>query len=246
MMIPNMDVLSLSELRYLAERENLDDAHLLDREELIEALQEVFEELAEEQTDKTNGNSPSSKQRYVHSLIEYDTNGESFALPGVKKLEDVYCETSIHLLFKDPYWAHAYWSVCKSDYHKLKQSVGEFELFLRVVIHESIDPPQPADSYDIDVDNNDISWNINLPLLGRSYSISLYYRDENENTGVLCQSNSITTPTSYFLEHPESLIDDPKLFDLVFSSLVSKGGVMTDTPLLREIVKKLDQPKEVS
>ena len=66
------------------------------------------------------------------------------------------------------------------------------------------------------------------------------YQDLQDGTGLLCQSDTIATPKSYWLEHAETLAQDDGKFSLLFSPLVSKGGVMVDNPLLNEVVERMD------
>lgn len=240
MITPNIDALSLGELQYIARKQGLDDAEVLDREELLEALQELYEEQENSLHGEGISYAPSAQQRFMNTLVEHESDASLGLLPGVQRLPETYCETRIHLLFKDPYWAHAYWSVCPADLQRLEQSSEDFSLFLRVAVHESADRLRPADSVDIQVMTTDISWNINLPERGRTYSVSLHYRDGNGNGGMLCQSDTVRTPKSYWIEHSRTLGEDEKTFTLLFSSLVSKGGVMVEDPLLREVIEHLD------
>ena len=240
MITPNIDALSLSELKYIAHKHGVDDAHTLNRDELIDALDEIYEELEEEILNGDSAQSPSSQQRFMNSLVEFNIEDLNL-LPGVQPVAETYCETHIHLIFKDPYWAHAYWNLCKSDLENLEQTVGLFTFFITVHIHECTKSKQSADSFEIDVDKSDISWNINLPLQGRTYSVTLSWRDEAGNSGPLCHSNSISTPKSYWLEHAKTLGYDKREFALLFSSLVTKGGAMIESPVLKELVESIDK-----
>lgn len=240
MITPNIEALSLSELRYIAYKQGLDDAEVLDRDTLLEALQELYEEMENHLGGEGVSYSPSAQQRFMNTLVEHCSHDSDLFLPGVQRLPDSYSETRIHLLTKDPYWAHAYWSVCAADVHKLEQASVDYVLFLRVMMHATADRKHEADSFDVDVGKSDNSWNVNLPERGRTYSVSLHYRDSNGSTGLLCQSDTVTTPASYWLEHVERLRDDDKTFALLFSSLVTKGGVMVENPMLRELIERLD------
>lgn len=240
MITPNIDALSLSELRYIAHKQGLDDADVLDREELLEALQDLYEEMENNLAGEGISYAPSSQQRFMNTLVEHDSEVSARLLPGVQRLPDNYSETRIHLLFKDPYWAHAFWSVCIADQQKLEQITSGYDLFIRVTMHATSDRRYEEDSFDIDVGKTDLSWNINLPERGRTYSVSLQYRDGNGNAGMLCQSDTVTTPRSYWLEHTDELRADDRRFNLMFSALVTKGGVMVENPMLRDIVERLD------
>ena len=240
MITPNIDALSLSELRYIAHKQGLDDAQVLDRDELLEALQELYEEMENHLAGEGISYSPSAQQRFMNTLVEHEPQHPSGLLPGVQRLPETYAETRIHLLSKDPYWAHAYWSVCASDTQKLEHASSDYALFLRVVMHPTSDRKHEGDSFDVDVGNGDTSWNVNLPERGRTYSVSLHYRDGKGGTGMLCQSDTVTTPKCHWLDHMDELRSDERTFKLLFSYLVTKGGVMVENPMLREIVEHLD------
>jgi hypothetical protein len=241
MITPNIEALSLGELRYIARKQGIEDAEGMDRDDLLEALQELYDENENSLAGEGITYSPSTQQRFMNTLVEHAANSETGALPGVEPLPDTYAETRIHLLLKNPYWAHAFWSVCPQDIHKLDQSCDTFDFFLRVTIHATADHRLEEESFDIGISKNDSSWNINLPERGRSYSVSLYYRGSDENTGLLCQSNSVSTPKSYVFDHAKKIAQDDRYFELLFSSLVSKGGVMVENPLLREVMEHIDE-----
>jgi hypothetical protein len=241
MITPNIEALSLGELRYIARKQGVEDAEVMDREDLLESLQELYEELESGLSGEGISYSPSTQQRFMNSLVEHLDKQSMGMLPGVEQLPESYTETRIHLLLKNPYWAHAYWSVCPQDLLKLEQACDSFEFFLRVTMHGTSDQKLVEESYDIEIGKGDGCWNINLPERGRVYSVSLHYRDMKEGTGQLCQSDTVATPKSWYLDHVEQLGGDERNFNLFFSALVTKGGVMVENPLLNEIVERLDQ-----
>ena len=241
MITPNIEALSLGELRYVARKQGIEDAEVMDREDLLEALEEVYEESENGLTGEGIPYSPSTQRRFMNTLVEHAVDITTGALPGVEALPETYAETRIHLLLKNPYWAHAFWSVCPQDLLKLDQSCDSFEFFLRVTMHESPDQRQEEESYDISIGKGDTSWNINLPERGRIYSVALFFRESGEGTGMLCQSASVSTPKSHLLDHAEEVVQDDDYFTLTFSSLVSKGGVMVENPLLQEVIKRMDE-----
>lgn len=240
MITPNIEALTLGELRYIARKQGVDDAEVMDREDLLEALQELYDELESGFQGEGISYAPSTQQRFMNSLVDHSDNDSMDALPGVELLPDSYSETRIHLLLKNPYWAHAYWSVCPQDMVKLEHTCETFEFFLRVTIKETADQRFQEESYDIEINKSDTCWNINLPERGREYRVSLHYHDLQDGTGMLCQSDSIETPKSYWLDNAEQLSMDDKQFSILFSSLVTKGGVMVENPLLNEVIERMD------
>ena len=240
MITPNIEALSLGELRYIAHKQGIEEADLMDRDDLLEALEEMYEESENSLSGEGIPYSPSSQKRFMNTLVEHAVDITTGALPGVQPLPECYSETRIHLLLKNPYWAHAFWSICPQDLHKLDQAYDSFSFFLRVTMHETPDQRFAEESYDIEIQISDTSWNINLPERGRVYSVSLYYRDFEDGIGLLCQSDIVSTPRSYWLDHASALERNDQHFSLLFSSLVSKGGVMVENPLLREVVERMD------
>jgi len=234
MIAANIEALSLAELQYLAQKEGVDDADILDRDELIEALNELYEDLEV----------PSSfylaQHKFINTFVEYLGDDELALLPGVQDLPEYYSETKIHLLFKDPYWAHAYWNISPADHQKLEQSFEQYSIYLKVKIHQSKDGKEEEESFEIEIDKNDNSWNVNLPLRGRTYSVSLHYKDEIGGTsGLLCRSESVVTPKCYWADNVDQLQDE-KTFTLLFSSVVTKRGTLVECPMLKEVVETLD------
>ncbi|MFA7371822.1 MAG: DUF4912 domain-containing protein [Sphaerochaetaceae bacterium] len=240
MITVNIDALSIAELRYIATKRGIEDVELMDREDLLETLKELYEE----QMNNISGDgvefSPSTQPRFMNTLVEHEFLDYVGPLPGVEKLPDFYPETRIYLVLKDPYWAHAYWSICLTDIQKLENNGEPIEFFLRVSLLKEAQQLVEIDSFDIDVTRDDRSWNINLPERGRSYMVSLFYRDGKGNSGLLSQSEKVYTPRCYWMANVDILKKDKTQFDLLASSLVTKGGVMVENPLLKEVVQSLD------
>jgi len=239
MIIPNIEALSLTELRYIAIKHKIDGADQMDQTQLRESLYEYYEEFGEPSQNESAQYSPSSQMRFVNSLIDESDDLKIGDLPGVLDLPEIYCETSIHLLVKNPFWAHAYWSVCTADMAKLTANGKSVNFFLRVTMCEN-GGTEELDSFDIGVGGNDVSWNVNLPISGKSYYISLHYQDSDGESGILCTSNYITTNAGYYFRNPHVLKQDEKTFDLLFSALITKGGVLVDSSPIHEIVDNLD------
>ncbi|HHU89365.1 MAG: DUF4912 domain-containing protein [Sphaerochaetaceae bacterium] len=240
MITVNIDALSISELRYIAKKEGIDDVKLMDREDLVETLKELYEERMSTFGGEGASYSPSTQPRFMNTIVEHELLNSVGPLPGVEPLPDFYPETRIYLLLKDPYWAHAYWSICPTDLQRLEHKEVPFEFFLRVSILKENSQLVEVDSFDIDVSREDTSWNINLPERGCSYLVSLFYRDEKGNNGLLSQSEKVFTPRCYWMDHLDKLQKDRACFTLLTSSLVTKGGVMVENPLLKEVADKLD------
>ncbi len=240
MIKPNFEALSIIELQYIARRQGIDDSGSMDRDDILEALQEIYEENDNAISLDGSPYAPSSQRRFMNTLVEHNSEEWIGDLPGVEKLPEGYSETSIHLMIKDPYWAHAYWSVCTSELQKLEQSDDPYQFFIRVTMHESTLGAQDGDRYDITVNKTDTNWNVNLPIQGRSYAVSLHYMNASGKEERLCSSSIISSPKCYWLDHPDELNKNESRFNLLFSSLTTRAGILVDNPQVHEVVARME------
>lgn len=240
MTTPNIEALSLAELRYIADKQGVRGTGVLSREELVEILEELYEDGDARRDAEGMCVNSSMQQRFMNTLVEYSMQKLPAQLPGVQQLPASYAQTAIHLILKDPYWAHAYWSVAPNDIEFLEQEQKSYNFFLRVILYPTNPSSADGDSFDIKIGKQDVSWNVQLPILGRTYAVSLHYQGATGIHGMLCQSSPVTTFSPYWLNQPDLLQRDCQLFYLLFSSMVSKGGQIVDNPLVREILDVLD------
>ena len=240
MILINIDSLSTTELQYIAQQEGLATWQSLDREELIDALEEAFEDQDDEIPAVLKGKI--NRNRYCNSLTDYrGTMQHINGLPGVEELPESYFDTSIHLLLRDPQWAYAYWSLSPSALHTVFGEEGELNgsLFLRV--QETKLDSKETKTFDISIKGEDSQWNINLPNMGSSYLVDLCYRDHKGNEMSLAQSKSVETYPSHWQNNVEQLALDEDLFTIHFSSLVTKEGEIVDNAVLRDIAQVLSK-----
>ena len=89
MILINIDSLSTTELQYIAQQEGLATWQSLDREELIDALEEAFEDQDDEIPAVLKGKI--NRNRYCNSLTDYrGTLQHINGLPGVEELPESY------------------------------------------------------------------------------------------------------------------------------------------------------------
>ena len=143
MVLINIGSLSENELRNIASQEDLEDWETLSRDELIDALEDLYDD--DDNTLKDD-NSGSSRRKFVNTLTDVQLDND-LSLPGTEPLPESYNETSIHMILKDANWAYVFWSLST-------QSASEFEdgsatLVLRNIRMDS-DANEEA-SYDIEV-----------------------------------------------------------------------------------------------
>ncbi len=228
MLLINIESLSENELRYIAKQEDLEDWESLSREDLIDELEDLYED----DTDIQNNHSGSSKHKFVNTLTDV-VQEDALSFPGVQKLPDSYNETSIHIVMKDFNWAYVFWSISS-------QQLAEFEgvynyLILRT---ERLNSKGVVDAvYDIDVSFSDDNWTVELPYLGFSYQVSLVAKGEGSEI-VICKSSIVTTTKSWLADHPEEVGDDV-VFRKIFSSLVSNGGVVSANRQVQDLIDHL-------
>ena len=226
MVLINIGSLSENELRNIASQEELEDWETLSREELIDALEDLYDD--DESTLKDD-NSGSSRRKFVNTLTDVQLAND-LSLPGTEPLPESYNETSIHMIMKDANWAYVFWSLSS-------QLAGEFEdggasLILRNVRMDS-DAVEET-SYDIEVSPSDDNWTIELPHLGYNYQVSLVLK-KGEEERVLCKSETVSTTKSWLSTHPDELRDSTTYMTLL-SSLVLKGGAVLENQQIQDLI----------
>ncbi len=228
MLLINIESLSENELRYIAKQEELEDWDSLSVEELIDELEDLYED----EGDVHANHSGSSKRKFVNTLTDVQT-GDVLSLPGVQKLPESYNETSIHVVMKDFNWAYVFWSISTQQLSELEETSSS--LILRTRRLDSKGAEEAV--YDIDVSLSDNNWTVELPYLGYTYIVSLVSRNA-EGEGIICESSPLTTTESYFSTHLEELRDDVT-FRKIFASLIDKGGVISANRQVQDLVDGL-------
>ncbi len=233
MVLINIESLSENELRYIAKQEELEDWESLSREELIDELEDLYED----EGDALSNHSGSSKRKFVNTLTDVQTD-DVLSLPGVQNLPDSYNETSIHLILKDFNWAYVFWSISSQQLSELEESSSSLILRTRRINGDGVEEAV----YDIDVSFSDDNWNVELPYLGFTYQVSLVAKNaEGEN--VICESSTISNTRSWLSCHPEALREDAT-FRMIFSSLVNKGGIISMNRQLQDLVDQMHSDVE--
>jgi len=183
--------LPLSSLLDIAVKEGITVPEGIDRETLIEEIQEALEEDRDEREQSNNSAMRIKEKKYDVIQDEELETQEKTDYP----LPDRYNETRIVALLRDPLWAFAYWDLSDSDVEPLQNSPDFDELLLRV--HEApADLSRAAENgryFDIPVKLSDSSWYINLPNPGERYWIELCWSDGGKEH-ILCRSNSVRSP----------------------------------------------------
>lgn len=220
MVLLSVENLPETELRYIAQQENVENWDSLSRDELVEILESIGEL---DFSDNEKAGVPSN-HRFVKGIT--DVGSDFLQLPGVEPLPTMYNETAVHLVPRDNYWAYSFFSISISDEAKLQENPAE--LVLRLCSSKA--------SYEINITPQDECWNVELPWPEETYCLKLIAR-RNEEDEVLAVSNKITLNHTEILNKPEAL-DDPDTFKLLVPELTNKNGKLMDNILLREIIEK--------
>jgi len=232
MVLIKLDALSDVELRYIAQKETIENFENLSREELIDVLEDFYDE-NESLKSSSSVHNP-SLHRFCKGLIEFESIA-MLSLPGVEDLPQQYLETSIHLVEKDPYWAYVFWSISPNDKVRLYESYANFTIVLRTLVLEN---DKVKEKFDIIVTGKDSDWNIALPSFGKKY-ISQLIAVMGDKQEILAESKPIETP-EFDLKKKVEDIKNSKNAALLLSSLVSKNGEVMDNRLIKEIFSELD------
>lgn len=238
MILVNIDSLSMTELRYLAKQEGIEDVEIKDKDDLLDELSDIFD-IFDGSIQLDGDKLSSSNQRYVNALSDFPGHEKVDDLPGVEDLEEVYMETSMHLMLRDFNWAFAYWSIAPLTYTKLMEEDESYlqNLFLRVT--STNDETGESSIYDIKVDKEDTSWSINLFEFGHTYQVALCCKSDAGMLIALAQSLAVKVPLPYWYVHFNELEEDPVLFNSLFSSIITKGGNYRDNIVVPKVVNKL-------
>jgi len=240
MVLINIDTLSDSELRCIAQQEGVEDWEDLSREDLIDSIEEIYED-----ENRLEPNHPSyTGHRYVKTLTNVDCQG-SFGLPGVEELPATYNETCIHAIAKDANWAYVFWSISPQDQAQMEES--PCTLSLRTIVlakngNSKDGCPEEENcsetSFDIDVLGSDMEWSIELPWSGRQYKAVLVKKDpSNGRESILAESNIVSVEECWLSRNPEALKDRDR-FNVLVTPLVTKGGELINNRQVHEILEE--------
>lgn len=186
-----LENLSYEELRLFATREKIIFPEDIEKDALIDLIQEILDEMMQERNELNN---PSIRVEELKYHISQDEEievheDEEIAIPGM------YNKTRIILMPRDPYWAFAYWEI---EIKKLEtiQTHPEFGgLFIRVHDVKFIDFDGKNSNYffDIPIQVTDNNWYINVPHPDSYYLLELYYLEKGQ-FNLLARSNVANIP----------------------------------------------------
>jgi uncharacterized protein len=183
--------LEITELKKIAEKENLDYSDDDSRDILIDLIWEAYTERQVEKRELDNYTVQVEETKYTVTQDEELEVSDSSSYPVPAR----YNKTRIIFMTRDPYWAFAYWEIDDKILAAIKAD-PEFEgLFLRVHDIKLIDFDGSNSNFyfDIPVLLSDKKWYINVPHANSVYIIQLLYSTNGEKK-IIATSNVISTP----------------------------------------------------
>jgi Uncharacterized protein conserved in bacteria len=234
MVLIQLNSLTLGELRLIALQEGIENSDTLDREALIEELEDLYED-DNPTNDALLGD---VRKRFVNGLTDYRGNiSAPEALPGVEELPQSYPDTSLNVLQKNASWLYCFWSISSFDREKLAQSHFSHSLMLSVIITRG----DKKETFEVPVTEEDDQWNISVPNNGGTCQVSLVAYFSNDTKLELARSKTVDLVECYFLEHPEEIKADDGLFKIYLSLLTTKDGTFLNNSQLAEIVAAIQE-----
>jgi len=238
MILVDIDNLSIQELRYLAQQEGVEDFDTLDKESLMDELNDIYD-IVDGTIQFSDRLQNTSGKRYVNSLTDVTSTKDFIDLPGVEDLTELYMETSIHFMLTDLSWGFAYWSFSPLTKAKLLEEDDSYlqNVFLRV--NSTNNETGETSFYDIYVDKDDTCWSINLAEMGCTYQVSLCVKNDADLIIALAQSIAISVPLPYWFKNTSELEKNPVLFNSSFSSIITRCGEYKDELVVKSVMSKL-------
>ena len=227
MILVNIDSLSMSELRNIAQQEGILNIDSLSRDEIISELRDKY---ADDDDDRNEMESDSNL-RYLSGITDYREIDEYVpGLPGVEELPPEYPDTEIHLMLRSSTWAYCYWQLSQLDSDRIANAGASLFLAVRIVRSGA------EEFYDIPVSLSDSEWNIGIPYGDGNASVELV-SETGEGRTVLASSGSISLVDSYWLDHREEMKESDSLYRLYLSLLTTREGRIVDNPVVQDIVE---------
>ncbi len=225
--------LSRETLNAIAKKEGIFNHQPVSRDELIELILEAMEE------DKTErhriNNSAMRLENKKYDILKDEEievlQQEEYELP------ESYNVTRIVLLLRDPEWAFVYWDINPAKVEELKSRPNFQGFFLRVYEYHGDIPTKAnlVDFFDIEVEEEDDSWYINLPQAGSDFRVELYASVLHKEIS-LALSNPVHSPLGYIARNKEDFYRNPSTMMLMLSGLWDYGSE-DDEP--REIPQRI-------
>ncbi len=230
-MVPvNLEGLTTSELLNLAQQEKIEDYGEMDRDELIASLTEKAEE-ERSNSESDDGIARTVNVKNVSSLSDNANHSDLInGLPGSEALPESYHDTFIHFIFKNSDWGYVFWSISSIEAEAIEEKKGSVILVVTMTDREG-----RKENYDILVGDDDTTWNIGFSRDAVSCFVSLYVETPDGKRDLIVQSNALSLPSSYWLDHGEEMKKNDTLFKVYLSCLTTKTGELIDNRTAQQI-----------
>ena len=219
-----IESLNLNDLKFLANKMQLDDVDTLSTEELISALKEEF-------TSYYDDNKFDANEKYISSLFFQDSTKLAENSRLNYHLPNTYNETIIQIIEKNPAWIYSFWSIANQDLDNYNENYPNFSLVLNVKIDGKV-----KHDYDISVLAEDKSWTINHPDCGGICTIYLVLLTAEGERIVLAESNKIELFESYWLNNQEEIKENTALMRNLFAPILLESGVTAYSLPLKKLL----------
>ena len=224
MILVNIESLSLSELRNIAEQEGISDSDVMDRDELVEALQEKYEEEDDAPDSDTN-------TRYLSGITDFRGMGNYVeGLPGVVDLPDDYADTEIHLVLRNCLWAYCYWTFSQREADEIADN--GWSVYLAVTIMAD----GRMDKFEVPTALGDSEWNLSIPYGDGWAEVSLV-SGRGEERRVHAVSSRIQLIDPYWIRNRKEMKSSDMLYRVYLSMLTTKEGAIVENQVVEDIVE---------
>lgn len=226
MILVNLDSLSLSELKGIAEQEGLSDIDTLGRDDIISFLNDkYFDEDDFQEGEDLN-------LRYLSGITDYRGIGDMVReLPGVEELPSDYQETGIYLILRNSAWAYCFWSLSRKESDRVTDSGEQLNLAVRIEVDGE------KRYVDIPVTVTDLEWNIGLPYGNGSCSVKLV-AEGPEGRRVLASAPPVSLIDPYWFKNKGMMKERAGLYKLFHSMVVSNAGTFMDNDVAKTIIEE--------
>lgn len=188
-----LEGLPLPTLLELAQQESLTFTALASREDVIEALWDVYEEDRRERESLNNLITKLEETKFGGLRDEYP-----LSLRPVDPLPERYDDTGVTLLLRDPDWAFVFWEVKGSDYASVNQEYGFKYLAIRLLEMAELQDPPPANCpyFNLPLQSTHGTRYINLPSPRSWYQAELRAIFSEKESRLLARSRPVWAPAA--------------------------------------------------
>ena len=167
---------------------------------------------------------------YVGQVAQtFERKEEDFVFP------QVYGDTKIVLLVRDPHWLYSYWEINQQKRDEVRTKIGAEE-FAHAKETLRVYDTRNWQYFDVEVAGGSINWYIRVPAANCSYCVDIGFKTRDGKFIAVARSNVVTTPLDKMSEvvDEEWLIPDwEKIYALSGGFKIGQGSLE-----IQELFKK--------